>query len=85
MLSSSYHPGVSWVTTIAGTCMTRVDLMAETCRLGIWIKIALKTSSLNMNRTVVRMVRVGMVMKDLLTLGDVKQTACGSRPFVFYV
>jgi hypothetical protein len=54
--------------------MERVDLMTETCMPGIWIHIAPKTSSLSMNRTLERMVIVGMVMKDVLTLNDVKQT-----------
>ena len=60
----------TWMTTNIGTSMERVGLMTETCRLVVWVtSIALKTSSLNNNITLVR-----MVMKDLLTLRDVKQT-----------
>jgi hypothetical protein len=64
----------SWLTANIGTSMERVALMAETCRLVVWVNIALKTSSLNMNKTLVRMLIVRMVMNDLMTLKHVKET-----------
>jgi hypothetical protein len=72
MLISSF--GASWLTKTIETSMERVALMTKTCRLVVWASIAMKTSYLNMNGTLVRMLIVTMVMNDNLTLRDMKET-----------